>query len=88
MRAAAEGGLAAGWRALRLRGARCRPRYEVYYDHQTRDWRVALADGASASGAEVADFITGPYRAALAESEAAHETVIAPASPRPVDPRG
>jgi hypothetical protein len=70
MRAAEEGGLTAGCRALRRRFVRCRPRYSVRYDHSSLDWRVRLADGSDAGSDEVADFVLEPYRAALVRSEA------------------
>ncbi|HEY0378378.1 MAG TPA: membrane protein insertion efficiency factor YidD [Pyrinomonadaceae bacterium] len=70
MRAAMEGGLLAGCRALGHRFVRCRPKYSVSYDNASRAWIVILADGSAATGAEMADFVIEPYRGAVALAEA------------------
>lgn len=78
MRAAAEGGLLAGCRAMRSRAVRCRPNYSVSYHHGGREWQVTLADGTRASTDELADFILDPYQSAQAECEARALTIAQP----------
>lgn len=68
-RAATEDGFVAGCRAFKLRFTRCRPPYSVFYHYPARAWRVMLADGSAAAGAEMADFVTAPYEAATALCE-------------------
>jgi putative component of membrane protein insertase Oxa1/YidC/SpoIIIJ protein YidD len=66
MRVAEEEGLLAGCRGLRQRFTRCRPQYSVFYDYMACDWLVVLADGSTATSAEIRDFVIEPYRTVTA----------------------
>lgn len=67
-RATKEGGFGAGLKALRSRIRLCRPGYSVYFDNQSRDWRVSLADGSINDGSVLADFVLRSYREVLPNS--------------------
>ena len=67
-RATNEGGFGAGLNALRNRIRLCRPVYSVYFDNQSGDWRVSLADGSINDDSVLADFVLRPYREGLPNS--------------------
>jgi putative component of membrane protein insertase Oxa1/YidC/SpoIIIJ protein YidD len=63
-RVARESGLRPALRALRTRISLCQPGYLVYYDNDTKEWRVRFANGSTSktNSGQLADLVLSPYR--------------------------